>query len=155
MPKTRAKTPSSSTEVENLSINIRSFSRNYFIARSGSGDDAFTDDEAILDIDGIIERAEGRSGRHLEQPISVRLLSSKRYVKSEARDCHFFGSVTLRGRQRSALAYLPSEVFWELPFLLREGASVVQLTFERMTGGYGDLVSLYIGGPSDPLTALA
>lgn len=141
-------------ETESLSIKIISSRRNYFIARSGNGDEAFADDEAILDIEGIIERAEHRSARHVGHAISVRLLNSRRYKRDEVSDCPFFGSTALRGQQRSALAYLPSEVFWALPRLIGEGASLVQLTIEPMSGGYGDIVSLYVGRPDDPLSAM-
>lgn len=156
MPRSQSMTKKRSVrvETEELSIRLVSFRRNYFIARRGTGHATFADDEAILDIDGIIERAARRSARRVDHSISVRLLNSTRYAQNERRDCRFFGSITLRGQQRSALAYLPSEVFWGLPSLFGEGASVIQLTLEPLAGGYGDLVSLYIASPDDPLSLI-
>ena len=54
--------------------------------------------------------------------------------------------VTLRKNQRSVLSYLPADAYWSLPTLLTRPADpCVELSFERLHRGTGELRSLWIG----------
>ena len=44
-------------------------------------------------------------------------------------EARFFGSLTLRGEHRSALAYLPQQPFWALPRLIERGAVILRDPF--------------------------
>jgi hypothetical protein len=123
-----------------------SFSRSYLITFSDAGEDGAVDDEAILDIEAVIETINRRHLEHLGQQISLRLLHSRRYGGKTEHEPSCFGSVTLRGQERSVLAYLPREPFWALPSVIESGASILEISFSRTSSGFGDLLSLNLAG---------
>ena len=129
---------------EELRARIQTVHRAYFISRSDVRGENFIDDEAEIELQAVIEHVSTRHLKHLGQPITISLLSARRYSPKDHDQTAFFGSVTLRGTQRSALAYLPSEPFWHLPACISGGANLVELTFSRMLRGYSDLLSLNI-----------
>lgn len=136
-------------EPEELTARILKFSQNYFISRSARGDHAYIDDEAALEITGVITSIASRHKKHLNEPISFSLLHAVRYTGEVHELTPFFGSVTVRGQQRSALAYLPAEPFWRLPLLIERGANVVQVQFSPLRRGFGDMLSLFVGSETD------
>lgn len=131
-------------EPEELTARILDYSTNYFIARSGGLGQAYADDEAALEVNATIERIARRHLKHLHQPISFRLLHSRRYQGEVESISKFFGSVTLWGSQRYVLAYLPELPFWALPAMIARGCGIIQCTYEPMRGGHGDLLSFYV-----------
>jgi hypothetical protein len=132
-------------EPEELTARILSYSRNYFIALPGVGKDSVGDDEAALEVEGIIERvSQRRHVKHVGQPISFRLLHARRYQGHDEDGCSYFGSVTFWGSQRSVLAYLPREPFWALAGLIDAGSKIIQCTYLPMRGGHAELISFYL-----------
>lgn len=128
-------------EPEELMARILSYARNYFIALPGVGREGFGDDEAALEVEAIVERVSARRhSKHVGERVSFRLLHARRYQGPDERSCSFFGSVTFWGSQRSVLAYLPREPFWELPALIDAGAKIIQCTYAPMRGGHAELL---------------
>jgi len=132
------------SEPEEVTARILSYRRNYYVGRL-AGPESIVDDEAALEVDAVIEGASPRHRKHVGQPIAFRLLHSERGDEGPSRVSAFSGSVTLRGQQRSMLAYLPEQPFWALPDLIERGADIVQCTFVPMSSGHGDMLSFYLG----------
>lgn len=124
---------------------IHSVRRNYYISRSGLGEASRCDDEAVIELATTVEAVSPEYRKHLGQPFSVSLLSARTYSDDPAEPASFFGSVTLRGSQRSALAYLPPAPFWAAPTLIRDGASLICVGFEPMARGFASVTSIFLG----------
>lgn len=137
------------TEPEQLTARFVRFKRNYFISRHNTSSDALVDDEATLVIDAVIEEISPRHQHTAGLSMEIWLLCARVYADEPSSETRFFGSVTLRGKQRSALAYLPDKPFWNFPDLIREGASLFEFRFTPLIRGYGDLLSLFLGYPED------
>jgi hypothetical protein len=60
----------------------------------------------------------------------ISLLSARNYSVQKQTVSAFFGSLTLRGSQRSALADLPPKPFWELPAIISGGLVVPGLELD-------------------------
>jgi hypothetical protein len=131
-------------EPEELRARIRAVHRAYFISRSEVRGETFIDDEAGIELDAVIEHISTRHLKHLGQAITISLLSARRYAPEDRDPTAFFGSISLRGTERSALAYLPPRPFWHMPACIDDGAGLVELTFSPMLRGFADLVSLNI-----------
>ena len=140
----RSGKPTARIEPEEITVRVLSFRRTYFIGRLG-GPQSVIDDEATLDVDAVIEGTSNRHAKHVGQGMLVRLLHSECRSENSSKVSSFFGTVTLRGQQRSMLAYLPEQPFWALPELIESGADTIQCTFIPMSSGYGDLLSFYMG----------
>jgi hypothetical protein len=131
-------------EPEELCARVLSVQRRYYISRSDLGDKRFIDDEAQLEIEAVIESISTRHRKHVGEPLNLSLLSAHRYEPEERRSTAFFGSVSIRGTDRSALAYLPPQPFWALPDVICDGSKVIELTFTPMHRGFAHLLSLYV-----------
>jgi hypothetical protein len=131
-------------EPEELIARIVSVRHNYFISRADGRGGTLVDDEAILDIEGAVTSISKRHCKHLGEPISISLIHAARYTGWKQDISPFFGSVRLRGSQRSALAYLPVEPFGRLPQLIDRGAQFLELRFSPLRHGFGELLSLYV-----------
>lgn len=129
---------------EEISARIVASRRSYFISRSEAGEDTFIDDEAEFEIEPVIEKSSKRHRRNLAQAITISLLSACRHAPERSSNSSFFGSVTLRGSDRSAVAYLPAETFWHLPSMLLAGCNVVEFSFTRLRRGFAHLLSLQL-----------
>jgi hypothetical protein len=136
-------------EPEELRAHILTISRSYYVSRSEVGDESYVDDEAILEVEGLIEEVSPRHRKHLGLPITICLLSAKRYSPKREPSSAFFGSINLRGMSRSALSYLPAEPFWHVPEMIAGGADCIELRFAPLVRGYAPLSSLWIGKQSD------
>ena len=145
MPTTKARL---SPETAKLTARIVSYRRSYFIGYMGVKNE-FVDDEAVLDVEGVIERASKPYNKHLGLPVSFRMLHSERYGATKTRTMSPFGSISLQSRERWVLAYLPPQPFWALPDLISEGAQIIDCTFKPMRRGFGDLLSMYLGREED------
>jgi hypothetical protein len=140
---------SAAFEREELTAKILSFRQNYYLSRYDQGEEALVDDEAALVIDAVVEQISARHIRHLGKPIEISLLHAERYPRKPDAEARFFGSLTLRGEHRSALAYLPQQPFWALPRLIERGAVILQLHFASLWRGRSSLLGLFVGWPSD------
>lgn len=129
---------------QELRARILKVRRRYFITRSEDYEKPFIDDEGEIQIEAVIEDVSGKHRKHLGEAISVTLLSARRYAPEDKAPATFFGSVTLRGSQRSVLAYLPSRPFWNVPALISDGAELLELTFTPMRRGFVDLLSVHV-----------
>jgi hypothetical protein len=129
---------------EELRARVLKVSRRYFIGRSDDYEMTFIDDEAQIEIAAVIEDASGRHQKHVGEEISISLISAKRYAPEDRAPTTFFGSVTMRGTQQSALAYLPSMPFWSVPDLIRDGSELLELTFTPMKQGFAHLLSVHL-----------
>jgi hypothetical protein len=118
--------------------------RRYFISRSGDYDNPFIDDEAQIEIDAVIEDAPRRHRKHLGEVMKVSLLCANRYAPGDESPTAFFGSVTIRGQQRSTLAYLPAQPFWQLPAVIHDGSDLLELSFTPTKQGFAHLLSLHV-----------
>lgn len=126
----------------------------YYISRDGLGDDERIDDEAELEIIATIDAITPSQRKHLGQEIVISLLAAQRHAPKGADPVLFFGSVNLRGSQRTALAYLPTAPFWALPNMVREREAWVCVGWTFMRRGNAHLSSLFIGGAEDRKTLL-
>ena len=84
----------------------------YFISRGDVGSDSRIDDEAQLELEAAIEAITPAHKKHLGTTMHISLLSAQNYSVEKQAFSTFFGSLMLRGSQRSARAYLPSKPFW-------------------------------------------
>jgi hypothetical protein len=122
MPQRSARSaPDSSGDVW---LQIRGHTRKYFISRTDGRVEAQIDDEAQLEITAMITAISLHHKKHLGWPMHISLLSAQIYTARERTTSAFFGSLTLRASQRSALAYLPPKPFWELPAMISEGSRI-------------------------------
>jgi hypothetical protein len=144
MTRTQSKRKAKRVEPEELCARVLSVQRRYFISRSDQDDKQFIDDEAQLEIEALIESISTRHRKHVGEPLYLSLLSAQRYAPEEKSPTSFFGSVSIRGNDRSALAYLPPQPFWALPDVIRDGSNVMELTFTPMHRGFAHLLSLYV-----------
>src|SRR4051794_1003737 len=96
---------------EELTARIVGVRQTYYISRADGRGATLVDDEAILKIEATIASISKRHRKHLGEPISISLIHAARYTGGKHDISRFFGSVPLRGGQRSALAYLPVEPF--------------------------------------------
>lgn len=132
-----------------LTARIVSVSQNYHISRSNGRAGTFVDDEAAVEIEAVIETISKRHRKLLGEPISISLLHAVRY-KGEKEDISpFFGSVTLRGGQKSVLAYIPAEPFWRVPEMVERGANMVEAHFSPTRHGFGELLSFFVGSEAE------
>lgn len=131
-------------EPEELRARILNVRRRCYISRSNDYENPLIDDEAEIEIEAAIEHISARHQKRLGETMSISLLAANRYAPEEGTPTYFFGSVTMRGDYRSALAYLPSPPFWEIPALIGHGALLIELTFTPMKQGFAHLLSLYV-----------
>lgn len=136
-------------EPEELRARIVTVSRSYYVSCSEVDDESYVDDEAIIEVEGLIEEVSPRHRKHLGLPITISLLSAKRYSPKREPSSAFFGSINLRGESRSALSYLPAKPFWHIPEMIAAGADCIELRFAPLVRGYASLSSLWIGKLSD------
>jgi hypothetical protein len=129
-------------QVVHLSARITRARRNYFITRSAV-EPPVIDDEATLELQAVVEKADANYEQHIGEDLEINLLSATRY--DEPNSSTFDGSVILKGAQRSASAYLPPQPFWSIWGLLDSSSVVVRLQFVPSSSGHGSLVGLYIG----------
>jgi hypothetical protein len=131
-------------QAEELRARVLKVRPRYYISRSDDYEKPVIEDEAELEIEAVIEQVSFRHRKHVEGTMSVSLLSAKRYAPEETNPTMFFGSLTLRGGQRSALAYLPSRPFWHLPRLISHGADLFEFTFTPLQRGFAHLLSVHV-----------
>ena len=147
MAKRRAGTaPDTSGEVW---VRITSYKRKYYISRSDVGAAWRTDDKAQLEVIATIEAISAAQKKHLGANMEISLLCAQDYSPESKGGPAFFGSVMLRGSQRSALAYLPPKPFWELPSIISEGSSWLCLGWSAIHRGWAELTSVFAGDSSD------
>jgi hypothetical protein len=131
-------------------VRITSYKRKYYISRTDRGDETTrTDDEAQLEIRGTIVAITPAQKKHLDAAMEISLLCAQDYSPGSNKASPFFGSVTLRGSQRSALAYLPPKPFWELPGLISEGSNWLCLGWSAIHRGWGEVTSVFVGDEAD------
>jgi hypothetical protein len=111
-------------------LKISGYTRKYFISRTDVGADGRIDDEAQLEIAGTIKAISPAQKKHLGAAMLISLLSARNYSVQKQTVSAFFGSLTLRGSQRSALADLPPKPFWELPAIISGGLVVPGLELD-------------------------
>jgi hypothetical protein len=130
---------------ERLIGSVLDWRASYFIGQYT--DKATIDDEAITNLACQIVEADPRHRQHIGQIMEVSLVCASRYSVDRddpARPSLFY--VTLRKNQRSVLSYLPADAYWSLPTLLtRPTDPCIELSFERLHRGTGELRSLWIG----------
>jgi hypothetical protein len=130
-------------------VKVTGYTRKYFISRTDVSADGRIDDEAQLEIAGMIEATPPAQKKHLGAAMHISLLSAQNYSVEKQTVSAFFGSLTLRGSQRSALAYLPPKPFWELPVIISGGACWLCLGWNSMHRGFADLTSVFVGDEAD------
>ena len=130
-------------------VKVAGYTRKYFITRTDVGAAARIDDEAQLEIAGTIEAISPAQKKHLGAAMHISLLSAQNYSAESKTVSAFFGSLTLRGSQRSALAYLPPKPFWELPAIISGGSYWLCLGWNSMRRGFADLTSVFVGDDAD------
>lgn len=121
----------------------------YYVSRRDPGDDCRIDDEAELEIVATIDAITPAFRKHLGQEMVISLLAAEKYGPNERDSSPFFGSVNLRGAQRSALAYLPSTPFWALPAMIRDRDAWVCIGWTLMKRGHAHVSSVFIGDAQD------
>jgi hypothetical protein len=132
---------------EELTAKILSFSQAYYVSQR-AGENARLDDEAQIEILGTITDISKRHRRFLGDSIEVSLLrarSFRRHEDNPATERPFLLNMDLRKGRCTCAGYIPADVFWALPEMLRMNAVThVQVTFEPTTRGDGELLSIYI-----------
>jgi|SRR5689334_11749486 hypothetical protein len=117
----------------------------YHISFDEPGEKPRADDEAEVEVIATIDAITPSQRKHLGQNIVIALLTAEKYGETDDRAVHFFGSVNLRGSQRSALAYLPSRPFWALSGLIDQPDVWICIGWSYMNGGHGPLRTVFIG----------
>lgn len=130
-------------------VRIESFTRKWYISRTDLSAAERVDDEAQLELVATIEAITPAQKKHLGASMDISLLSAQVYSADGSSGPPFFGSLTLRGAQRSALAYLPPRPFWQLPGLIEVSSTRLSLGWDSMHRGAADLVSLFVGDETD------
>lgn len=141
----RRKEPDTSGEVW---IHIQSYKRKYFISLADHGANDRSSDEAQLRIMGMIRAISPALKKHMGYSIEVSLLCAQSYTAHNT-STTLFGSLTFRGSQRSALAYLPPQPFWHLPSVIERGSSWLSLSWKSIYRGHATLNSIYLGDDGD------
>jgi hypothetical protein len=141
MPKGRA----ISVPEERLVVRVLDWGASYFIGQYTCH--APIDDEAITSLACQIVDVDARHRQHIGEAMEVSLVCARRYSADRnepGRPSLFY--VTLRKNQWSVLIYLPADAYWSLPTLLtRPTDPCIELSFERLHRGTGELRSLWIG----------
>jgi hypothetical protein len=81
--------------------------------------------------------------------MDISLLCAEDYSSTPSSVSAFFGSLTLRGSQRSALAYLPAMPVWEMPAMIAAGSTWLCLGWKVIHRGFADLNSVFAGDEAD------
>jgi hypothetical protein len=121
----------------------------YYISPVNGREESRIDDEAELELLTTIDAITVAQRKYIGEEMTISLLAAERYGGDESRAAPFFGSVNLRGSQRSALAYLPSTPFWQLPGLMADRDAWICIGWTHLRRGSGQLSSLFIGDEQD------
>ena len=130
-------------------VSVVSYKRKYYISRTDIGPQGRIDDEAQLEIVATAEAITRAQKKHLGETMYISLLCAQGYSEERPTVSAFFASITLRGSQRTALAYLPPTPFWELPAVISQGATWLCLGWSSMHRGYADLTSVFVGDETE------
>lgn len=132
---------------EMLVARIESFEQTYYISEyrtRGAG----ADDEALIDIVGLIERTSPRHKQHCGEQIGITLACAYTYNKegsTPTSDKPFLLNMNLRKNNRSFMAYLPSVAFWAIPRMIDTGrVTHIHAMFAPLHRGDSELLSVYL-----------
>lgn len=134
---------------EEIVARIERHRLSYYLSRPDNLDPSGLGDEALLDIDAVIEMASPRHRSQVGETIEITLACARTYRPEDANSPQnrpvLFG-VTLTKSQRSSLSYLPGEAFWPIPSLIKDGLYThIELRFSPLFRGQGDLLSIWFG----------
>lgn len=134
---------------EEIIARIERHRLSYYLSRPDNLDPSGLGDEALLDIEALIEIASPRHSSQVGETIEITLACARSYRPEDATSQQnrpvLFG-VTLTRSQRSSLSYLPSEAFWPIPSLIKDGLYThIELRFSPLFRGHGDLLSIWFG----------
>jgi hypothetical protein len=142
MSRTRAREP----EPEKLTAIIERIEQTYYIAEH-RGHALPVGDEAIVNMVGRIVEIDPRHKDHLGENIEVSLICERNFARDERTpptDRPFMLPVTLNKRRRVMSAYIPADVLWSLPSIIRSGAIThIEARFSPLHRGSGALISLH------------
>lgn len=138
-------------EPSTMTASIEEVKRSYYI--SEVADFRRVDDEAIIDVIGRIDEISPAHKRHLGKQIDLTLVCARSFHLDETQlnaERPSLFSVHLRGEQRSLMAYLPADTFWNLSSMMMSGEIThIEAQFLRPRYGHGQLLNLYWRGPID------
>jgi hypothetical protein len=130
-----------------LIARIESFEQSYYISENREHRSPVSD-EAMLNIAGRIEQISPALKAHLGEPIGITLACARSYSADEPTpeaDKPFLLRMNLSKKQRSFMAYLPSDAFWSIPRMIDSGRIThVEADFEPLRHGSSDLKSVYL-----------
>ena len=134
---------------EEILARIERHRLSYYLSRPYSLDPSGLGDEALLEIEAVIEMASTHHSSQVGETIEITLACARSYrpenATSQQNRPALFG-VTLTRSQRSSLSYLPSEAFWPIPSLIKDGLYThIELRFSPLFRGHGDLLSIWFG----------
>lgn len=149
--KKRARRSLPPAEPERLVATVSSISRSYFISDHRSKDIS-VDDEAITSVQGQIISISKRHRKHIGEQVEVSFCCARRFDGTEGSGLGkpFLVGVNLRKNQRSLMAYLPADAYWNLPELIASHVDFrIEASFEPIRWGSASLLSLWFGSRSE------
>lgn len=134
---------------EEIVARIERHRLSYYLSRPDNLDPSGLGDEALLDIEAVIEMASPRHSSQIGETIEITLACARTYRPEDAtspQNRPVLFRVTLTRGQRSSLSYLPGEAFWPIPSLIKDGLYThIELRFSPLFRGQGDLLSIWFG----------
>jgi hypothetical protein len=131
-----------------LVADIRSNTFTYFIAsrRFGQASERI-DDEAIISLNAEISEISPLQRELVGECIECSLICSRSYSRDDVgkndSGIPILFSITLQGRGRAMLAYLPADAFWAIQARLEAGTvRKLEAWYKKLRRGLGDLTSL-------------
>jgi hypothetical protein len=129
-----------------LTARIDTVAQTYFIAADDHAGSR-VEDEAILNIVGVIESIGPRHQRFLGQPLEMAFICATLFEgkhPTPKADKAVLLPLELRKDRRSLMAYLPSDAFWALSRMIPERLIThVEARFSGLRYGTADLLSVY------------
>lgn len=134
---------------EELVARIERHRLSYYASQPAGREPVFMGDEALLDIEATIEKTSKRQNPQIGETIEITLACARTYKPGDlegSQDRPMLFTVTLKETQRSSMSYFPSEAFWPIPCLIKDGSYThVELRFTPLKRGRGNLLGLWLG----------
>lgn len=131
-----------------LVARIENFEQTYFISEHREHREPVAD-EALIEINGLIETITPRHKQHLHRPVAITLACAASFQiegRTLAGDDPYLVSVNLRKDRCSMMAYLPAHAFWAIPSMIdADRATHIAARFSPTRYGSGELRSIQLG----------
>jgi hypothetical protein len=146
-----------SAEPRSLTARIVSAAPSYFIAER-QGALGAVNDEAILNVIGLIDTISPQHKEHLGQEIEISLMCARTFAaegRTPTSDRSFFLPLHLGRSRRSIAAYMPADAFWWLCAMIGSGTlAYIEADFAPPRRGGSDLLNLNFSSGRKPTSTV-